>query len=344
MSSSKRVRISQLAQTPEAEDEVTNLPEGTLPEGTLVFSQTPDIAVRVYTLDGQPRLNLYNKQTGITELRGVPATAESTASGTTYRYAGELTVEIAIAQSGEQIITINGQPQQKGETVTGTVSYLPRIALPPDAVVEVSLVEIGQPNEPVSSLASTQILSGGRQVPFSFELPYDLEQIDPSLSYGLSAKITVDNTLQFATTSDLPVITNGNPTEVAVQVEQVDSTEVVSEEGTLIGTVWQLQQISYNNDELLETTSPSNYTLEFLEDGQVAIRADCNQVKGRFTTEGSSLSIELGASTLAICPPESIDQRYLQALQGGVIYFFQEGDLFIDIKYDTGTMRFSPAV
>ena len=298
----------------------------------------------MYNLNGQAHLNLYNKQTGITELLGVLATAESTADGITYRYAGEPTVEIAIAQSGEQTITINGQPQQKGEAVTGTVSYRPRIALPPKAVVEVSLVDIGQANTPANNLASTQIIAGGRQVPFSFELPYDLEQIDPTRSYGLRAKITTDNTLQFVTTSNFLVITNGNPTEVAVQVEQVNSPAAATEESKLIGTVWQLQQISYNNDELIEITSPSNYTLEFMEDGQIAIRADCNQVGGRFITEDSSLSIELGPSTLAVCPPGSVDQRYLQALQDGAIYFFKEGNLFIDIKFDTGTMQFSPAV
>ena len=277
LASSKHIHINQLEQTSKAEDVVaedivTNLPEGTVPEGTVpegavVFSQTSDIAVRVYNLNGQAHLNLYNKQTGITELLGVLATAESTADGIAYRYAGEPTVEIAIAQSGEQTITINGQPQQKGEAVTGTVSYRPRIALPPKAVVEVSLVDIGQANTPANNLASTQIIAGGRQVPFPFELPYDLEQIDPTRSYGLRAKITTDNTLQFVTTSDFLVITNGNPTEVAVQVEQVNSPAAATEESKLIGTVWQLQQISYNNDELIEITSPSNYTLEFMEDG-----------------------------------------------------------------------------
>lgn len=78
-----------------------------------------------------------------------------------------------------------------------------------------------------------------------------------------------------------------------------------------------------------------------MDDGQVSIRADCNQVLGSFTEEGSSLAIDLGPTTLAACPPASIDQDYLRALQEASIYFFQEGALFIDIRLDTGTMRFS---
>ena len=113
--------IVELAQTPQVENSAM-----TLPEGTLVFSQTDRIAVRLYNPDGTLRLNLFNKQTGVTELLGVPVTVESTETGTTYRYAGEMAVEIAIAQSGEQTITLNGTLQQATSSVSGTVFYLPR--------------------------------------------------------------------------------------------------------------------------------------------------------------------------------------------------------------------------
>lgn len=111
-------------------------------------------------------------------------------------------------------------------------------------------------------------------------------------------------------------------------------------EPSLTNTVWQLQQIQYNDGTLVEAT-PESYTIEFLEDGRLAIRADCNRALGSFTEDGSSVSITLGPTTLAACPPESIEQEYLRNLQDAAIYFFQDGDLFIDIKYDAGTMRFS---
>lgn len=339
LSSSKSLHIGQLAQISEPQSELIDLPEG-----TLVFSQTENIAVRVYNDDRQLRLNWYNKQTGITELLGVPVTVELMDTEIIYRYAGRQRVEIAIAQSGEQTITMNGLLQPKAKTVTGTVSYLPRIALPPDAVVAVELVDIGRADTPEIILASTQITSRGQQIPFPFELPYDPAQIDPSLSYGLRASIVADDNLRFATTADFLTITYGTPTKVAIQVEQLEQAGAVDEETTLTSDIWQLQQILYNDGELVEPASPSDYTIEFMEDGQVTIQADCNRVSGSFTEEaGSGLSIELGPTTLAGCSPESIDRRYLQALQDGVIYFFQGGALFIDIKLDTGTMQFFPA-
>lgn len=327
-------RVSELAQTSEIEAGAM-----TLPEGTLVFSQTDRIAVRVYNSEGTPRLNLYNKQTGITEVRGALVTAEFTSAGITYRYAGELTVEVAIATSGEQTITLNGTPQQGYEAITGTVFYLPRIALPPNAVVETSLVDISRADAPAVTLASQQIVSGGRQVPFPFTLLYDPGQIDSRFSYAVQSRITVGGDLQFVTMSRFPVITNGNPTEVAVQVNPVAQT--VSDEDQLTNTVWQLEQIQYSDGKLLEAASPSDYTIEFMADGQLAIRADCNQVLGSFAEDGGSLSIDLGPTTLAACSSESIEQDYLRALHAAGGYFFQDGSLFIDLKLDTGTMQFS---
>ena len=131
------------------------------------------------------------------------------------------------------------------------------------------------------------------------------------------------------------------------QQETVDisSPEVVTEdnsESKLTEAVWQLQQIRYSNDELVEVDNPANYTIEFLPDGQLQIKADCNLARGTYTKEGSSLSIKIGPTTRAMCPPESISDRYLKELQAAVIFFFQDGNLYFDLKFDTGTMKFVP--
>ena len=57
----------------------------------------------------------------------------------------------------------------------------------------------------------------------------------------------------------------------------------------------------------------------------------------------AALDITVGALTRAACPPGSISNEFVQALDGAVIYFFQDGKLFMDIRYDTGTMRFRAA-
>ncbi|MBE9060393.1 YbaY family lipoprotein [cf. Phormidesmis sp. LEGE 11477] len=332
-------RTEEIAQMPEADNRAL-----IVPDDTIVFSQTDRFAMRVYKPDTMILFNLYNKQTGVTEVLGAPAGIQSTQTGVIYRYtAREQTIEIAIANSGEQTVTINGTPQQASGTVSGTVFYLPRIALPPNAIVEVSLVDVSRADAPAITLSSMKMVANGRQVPLPFELLYDAGQIDSRYTYAVQSRITVDGDLQFINTTQFPVITNGNPTEgVEVQVDQVDQEQATTDQPSLIGTVWQLEQIRYNNDTQVVTDNPSNYTIEFMDDGQLAIGADCNQAMGSFTEDSSSLSVELGPTTLAACGPESVASDYLQGLQNAVIYFFQDGKLFIDLQADTGTMQFSP--
>ena len=333
----------ELAQTPAASNR-----EMTIQERTLVFSQTDQIALRVYNVEGTPRLNLYKKQTGITEVLGGSVAVESTETGVTYRHVGEQMVEVAVANTGEQTITIDGEPQQASETISGTVFYLPRIALPPTAMIDISLLDVSRADAIATTLASTKITANGRQVPFPFELLYDAGQIDSRYRYAVQSRITVDGELQFINTTQVPVITNGNPTEgVEVQVDPVNqpdnppTDQGMAETSQLTGTVWQLEQIQYNNDEQI-AAADGDYTLEFMSNGQLSIRADCNQVLGSFTTDTSrSLSINLGPTTLAACGPDSVDTQYLQALQNAGLYFFEAGDLYIDLQADTGTMRFS---
>lgn len=116
------------------------------------------------------------------------------------------------------------------------------------------------------------------------------------------------------------------------------------EESELLDTVWQLQQIQYNNDTLTTVDSPQNYTLQFLGDGTVAIQADCNRGQGPFTTtEDRQIAIGPLATTSAACGVDSIDGEFVQRLSDAAIYFLQNGDLFLDLKADAGTMQFSAA-
>ncbi len=110
----------------------------------------------------------------------------------------------------------------------------------------------------------------------------------------------------------------------------------------LTGKTWQWVSTT---DPVGVTTvpDPSSYTILFNEDGSAAIQADCNNVGASYTADGSSISITMGPSTLAACPSESLDQVFLAGLENAAIYFFEEGDLYMDMQADGGTMRFSAA-
>lgn len=110
----------------------------------------------------------------------------------------------------------------------------------------------------------------------------------------------------------------------------------------LIGYVWMWLEFLENNDTITQPDMPGNFTLEFFLDGVVNLRADCNNASGTYTVKGSQLDIEIMVSTLAVCPPESLSEEYIQLLNDSVAYIRQGELLFIDIMMDAGTMKFFP--
>ena len=84
----------------------------------------------------------------------------------------------------------------------------------------------------------------------------------------------------------------------------------------------------------------ANYTIAFLEDNQVSIRADCNMVQGTYAYDGTTLTIELGASTMAFCGEDSLDNLFLTLLSQVGFYEKQGGRLNLISVSETITMGF----
>jgi heat shock protein HslJ/uncharacterized lipoprotein YbaY len=97
--------------------------------------------------------------------------------------------------------------------VTGTVTYLQRIALPEDAVVQVQIQDTSLADAPAEVIGE-QIIENPGQVPIPYEVCYDPGLIQDNHSYSMSARITDgDGNLLWINDTVTPVITRGNPTE-----------------------------------------------------------------------------------------------------------------------------------
>jgi len=106
-------------------------------------------------------------------------------------------------------------------TVTGTVTYKHRMALPPDAVVDVSLQDTTLADAPARIVGRTTIATRGAQVPIPFRIDYDPAGIDPSHRYTVRATITVDGKLLFTSPTAYPVLTRGAGGEAAIDVYMI---------------------------------------------------------------------------------------------------------------------------
>ncbi len=113
-----------------------------------------------------------------------------------------------------------------------------------------------------------------------------------------------------------------------------------NEIAAIVNIPWAWAESKYNNDTEVVVQDKRAYMLRMHADGALEIQADCNQVIGRYAVEGRSISISLGPATMRACAPGSLDRQFLKDLEGAAGWFLKEGDLYLDIKFDTGTMRF----
>jgi putative lipoprotein len=104
--------------------------------------------------------------------------------------------------------------------VAGSVTYLERIALPPQATVTVRLADVSLADAPAQVLAEQVIPANGQQPPFAFALFYDPAQIQPNHTYAVQARIEVDGQLRFINTTRYPVLTEGVPNTVELVLAQ----------------------------------------------------------------------------------------------------------------------------
>jgi putative lipoprotein len=100
---------------------------------------------------------------------------------------------------------------QARDSITGTVAYRERLALPADAVLRLQLQDVSKPGAAATVVATATAMTQGRQVPLAFSLPYDTLHIDPTNTYAVQASIEVGGQLLFANEAAYPVITRGNP-------------------------------------------------------------------------------------------------------------------------------------
>ncbi|HQU92728.1 MAG TPA: YbaY family lipoprotein [Pyrinomonadaceae bacterium] len=97
---------------------------------------------------------------------------------------------------------------QRDNVVRGTVTYRQRIALTPNSEVTVKLLDTATPEG--TPVAETTVNTGTRQVPISFELPYEMRNINRQRTYELRAEIRSNGELRFRSETGVPVTLRGN--------------------------------------------------------------------------------------------------------------------------------------
>jgi len=103
--------------------------------------------------------------------------------------------------------------------LSGRITYLPRIALSPKAVVKVWLQDMSEPGSPVPVIIDEQEIRAPGQVPVAFQLKYDPSAIRPERRYTLLVKIYEGDRVRFLNARTYPVLSAGCMADCEVVVD-----------------------------------------------------------------------------------------------------------------------------
>ena len=106
--------------------------------------------------------------------------------------------------------------------VTGNVTWEARDPLPPGAVIELQLQEIGPADAPARPVGEVRIPAAGFRSPAPFSIPFDRAAIDERREYAVRARITDgEKRLLYLSERRHPVLTRGAGPRADVLVEPV---------------------------------------------------------------------------------------------------------------------------
>lgn len=188
------------------------------------------------------------------------------------------------------------------KTLSGSVAYRERMALPAGAVVDVKLLDVSRADAPAVTLAETTI-TPEHQVPVPFSLEYDDAAIEPGYTYVLVARISVDGKLLYLNTTAHPLFRGGeDATDIMV--------ERVSGPLTLTGG-WLAEDILGGG-----VVDRVQTVIEIAGDGTVSGSGGCNRLTGKAAIDGDAIRFGPIASTQMACPEAVMAQenRFFGAL------------------------------
>ena len=219
--------------------------------------------------------------------------------------------------------------------ISGTVAYRERVALPPDAVVQVRLDDVSQPEGAPKRVAETTVPTGGKQVPIPFELAYKAADIVPNRRYVVRAKILADGKTLFSTKTPYPVITRGAPTSLEILVQPSGAVRPGRPKpaaGTggagLTGVEWKL--VAVGGAPALERPDGQGTHVAFhAEKKSFSGSTGCNRLAGTFDLTGGGLHLAAGGMTMMACAEDVMEQEqaFLEALKATAGYRVADGGL-----------------
>jgi putative lipoprotein len=209
-------------------------------------------------------------------------------------------------------------------TISGSVFYRERMALPDNATLVVQLVDTTQ--TPAGVVGETSVHPAG-QVPIAFSLILDAASLAPEKAHGLVGRVEVDGAPWFANDTPAPVDLKDPATPVSVllmRVAEKSPPAGSTEAGSIVATSWRLSSLG-GKDANAAVVS----TLTFNDDGNVSGNGGCNSFGGKAALDGAKIEFGDLFSTMMACEEAKMKQEaaFLAALAKTASYKVEGGIL-----------------
>lgn len=110
---------------------------------------------------------------------------------------------------------------------------------------------------------------------------------------------------------------------------------------SLTGTRWVWASATDASGHTTTVEDPQRYAIFFQDGGDLAVKADCNRVLGKYDQKDDALSMVTKVSTKALCEPDSLEDKFLKALQETTGFQWNDKTLVLVLGQNAGTMEFA---
>ncbi len=218
-------------------------------------------------------------------------------------------------------------------SITGSVAYRVRIALPPDAVVNVRLEDVSQADGAPTLIAERSMATEGRQVPIQFTLEYDAAKIISAHRYHVQATIKTGSEVLFTTTREYPVLTHDAGSHVEILLEQSRGSGTqpnAPKSASLEDTFWRLVEL--DGRPALPSNGPRDAGITFVSrQGIIGANTGINSMGGEYTLDGKHLAITPGMMTMMAGPEPLMQQEQAFVAALGRITSYRINDRSLEL-------------
>ena len=212
-------------------------------------------------------------------------------------------------------------------TVTGSVTYLDRMALAPGAVLDVQLLDVSRMDVAATRLSQMRLAID--RVPFPFALSYDDRLIDDRFTYAIDARILDGDRVTHRSTRAHPVLTRGAGNSVEIVLDRMPPAEPAQ---PLAGD-WQVTGIGGR-----ALGTEYRPTIRFEADGAFSADSTCNRISGTARIAGGAIAFPtaMAATRMACDEPRSALERDFTAALGAATGYAQTADGGFSLTDDAG--------